>query len=710
MAANDLQSPILILVTEAFHKRDKTGLWQKELDEISLSTSAKLHVFANEFQALQILKDISGVMIAGSESHLNAHKPVRDLFRAAPSCFTKITLQHGYECVGFLQSYDQDIAHGTGITFAADIICGWCPPERLTAVAPSQRHKLRVTGPSSVLQKPSGGKKVGLGIVCENMHSIRLNTRGDFKTAFLDIFSQYCQELAKDERSVTLRPHPGGQYTIKNNVDLARNVVINNDPIYKVDLSTFSYGISAPSSILIDMLLADIPTAVWCDSNAVMDLGNYEGLTRISSLEDWLRFTQEAIQRPEQFLDRQRAFFKKQKLQIVQDHVYISYAHLLRALTKAKKNEPHLDRLCNHPSSRPTQRILFFAPSNLPTLQLSFIKPLKNSTNYHLEIITEADLKQNHWNEHGINSAEDWIEMKIAKFAPDTVVFCRYGGIHADKMVELLKEMKIPSIYHIDDDLLGIPKDIGFKKYEFHNNKSRIDTIRDLLNEVDIVYCSTPRLKRHFEEKNIRKQIICGQIYCSGEVINEAGFKPVNTIGYMASRDHEHNLKLAINPIIMLMRKYSNIQFEFFGSIQAPPEFLEFGSRIKHAPPIANYQSFLQHFAEYKWDVGICPLTPIHFNLMKANTKWVEYTSVGAAVIASKGTVYDECCSDGCGILADTEEEWFNAFEQLIQNPKARYQQVRRAQEKLQREYSIDRLRDQVINIFDHAKQMKYRL
>jgi len=87
----------------------------------------------------------------------------------------------------------------------------------------------------------------------------------------------------------------------------------------------------------------------------------------------------------------------------------------------------------------------------------------------------------------------------------------------------------------------------------------------------------------------------------------------------------------------------------------------------------------------------------------------VEYTSVGAAVIASKGTVYDECCADGCGILADSEEEWFNAFELLILNPEARYEQVIRAQEKLQREYSLDRLSDQVIDIFDQAKQIPHQ-
>ena len=713
MAANDLQLPILILVTEAFHKRDKTGLWQKQLDEISLGTSATLHVFANEFQALQILKDISGVMIAGSESHLNAHKPVRNLFRAAPSCFTKITLQHGYECVGFLQSYDQDIAHGTGITFAADIICGWCSPERLTAVAPSQRHKLRVTGPSSVLQKPSGGKKIGIGLVCENMHSPRLNTRGDFKTDFLDIFSQYCQELAKDDRSVTLRPHPGGQYTIKNNVDLARNVVINNDPIYKVDLSTFSYGISAPSSILIDMLLADIPTAVWCDSNAVMDLGNYEGLTRISSLEDWLRFTQEAIQRPEQFLDRQRAFLKKQKLQLDRDHVYSSYAHLLRALTKAKKNEPHLDRLCNHPSSGPTQRILFIAPGYIPTLQLSFIKPLSDLMalgHIVIDVIAEVELNAEFKDEkvNGIE-AQNWLSSRIDSFKPTLCIFCRYAGPLAEWINDYLKKKGVPTVFHLDDDLLSIPKEIGEDKWKFHNRPERLETVRYLLDHTNLVYCSTDPLKGRLESLDIKSQILAGDIYCSAEVMSQPMQSSLKKIGFMGI-GHEADFSIALPAIVRVLRLHPEVVFEIFGTIPVPSQLLEFGNRIIKLPKVENYEDFLQTLMESKWDIGICPLLKIPFNFLKANTKWVEYTSVGAAVIASKGTVYDECCSDGCGILADSEEQWFNAFENLIQNPKKRYEQVRRAQEKLQREYSLDRLRDQVINIFDHAKKIKYSL
>ena len=101
--------------------------------------------------------------------------------------------------------------------------------------------------------------------------------------------------------------------------------------------------------------------------------------------------------------------------------------------------------------------------------------------------------------------------------------------------------------------------------------------------------------------------------------------------------------------------------------------------------------------------MGICPLNPIEFNLMKANTKWVEYTSIGAAVVASKGTVYDECCADGCGILAATTDEWFHGLELLIRNDDERVKMVDRAQRKLERDFNVGRLREQVLEVIAEA-------
>jgi glycosyltransferase involved in cell wall biosynthesis len=171
----------------------------------------------------------------------------------------------------------------------------------------------------------------------------------------------------------------------------------------------------------------------------------------------------------------------------------------------------------------------------------------------------------------------------------------------------------------------------------------------------------------------------------------------------MASADHAHNLEMILPAIERLLDRNDHVRFELFGSIPVPDCLLRFGERVSTAPPIKNYGSFLKKFADSGWDIGICPLSPIGFNFMKANTKWVEYTAIGAAVVASRGTVYDDCRSDGCGILADTVEEWFSALDLLINNVDERLATVERAQAKLERDYSVARLRGQVLEVIAQA-------
>jgi hypothetical protein len=125
---------------------------------------------------------------------------------------------------------------------------------------------------------------------------------------------------------------------------------------------------------------------------------------------------------------------------------------------------------------------------------------------------------------------------------------------------------------------------------------------------------------------------------------------------------------------------------------------------------VQNYDDFLNTFAKMQWDIGICPLLPTEFNMVKANTKWVDYTSVGAAVVASRGTVYDNCCADGCGILAHTADEWLAALEKLTHDPAERFAQVCRAQKKLADEYSTERLRLQVLDVFAQARSRRESL
>lgn len=698
IAARDLGLAAEVLVTRKFSGRDRLGVWQRELAELGETTGAPIVTFDDEREAAQLLAGKGGIIVAASDTNFGGHREVHDVMRLAPSSFVKVTVQHGLECIGFLQSREHDLAHGREVTFAADIVCGWCESDRLTAMVDSQRPKLYVSGPTFVLQQPPrAAHRSKSGIVCENLHSVRLRA-GGLKTDFVGNFEAFCAALARDRREVVLRPHPGGQYVLKNGLQLPPNVRLNNHPIYKVDLSRYAYGISAPSSILLDMVVAGVPTAVWRDGGKVVDASSYQGLTEISSVDDWVDFSREATAHPERFQKQQSRFLERQRMPLDPAEVYRRFSTLM---AEAAHNPI---TVAARPAER--ERVLFVANGVLPTLQLSFLKPLAKQVDrgeIALDILTEAEMQERFGESANESLVIDWLEKRLAVFRPSLLVFCRYSGPRAQVMTAWARRQGVPVIFHIDDDLLSIPRAIGDKKHAFHNHPARLATVRHLLDASNLVYCSTERLREQLASTGGSSPLMAGAIYASGEVIAEAVERPVRTVGYMASADHAHNLDMVLPALVTYLRRHPEVTFELFGSIPRPAALDEFGDRVQTAPPIKNYEQFLTEFAARQWDIGLCPLVPIPFNLMKANTKWVEYTSAGVAVIASRGTVYDSCSANDCGMLAATEEEWLAALEKLS-DPAARYEQVVNAQSKLRREYALPRLREQVEAVFQRAR------
>lgn len=700
MAARSFSLDVLILVSTKFTGRDLFGIWQSEMAHIQAETGARIEYFSSDWEAFQHL-DGEGLIIAASESYLHNHVTTHSVFRYAPASYLKVTLQHGFECVGFRHSADHVRAHGATASFGADIVCAWQPSELLTSMSPSQRSKLLVTGPSSVLQMHSGEVSrdpKSSGVVCENLHSVRLNGAGDFKSEFVSAFADFCGMLEGEGEEVVLRPHPGGQYVLKNKVPLPRNARINNAPMYRLDLRQFSYGISAPSSVLIDMLLAGIPTAVWKDQGGGMDAGNYDGLTTVSTPADWLEFSKSAVGDPAPFIELQQRFLDRQEMPLDPHDVFLRYSKLFETARRVEIKPTGFR------SER--DRILFVANGNVPTLQLSFTKPLAplvTRGEVVSKLLTERELGLYLNADSGGDPAE--MDEVLDSFNPSAIVFCRYSGPAYIPVVDWARRNDVPVIYHIDDDLLAIPPNIGQRKFEHHNAPERLAAVRYLLTAADLVYASTEKLRHRLLEYFPDLRVLAGKIYCSGSILRRPARRGARKVGYMASADHAHNLDMILPAIERLLDRNPHVEFELFGSIPVPLMLERFGDRVVTAPPVADYSKFLDEFAAREWDVGICPLVPIDFNLMKANTKWVEYTGSGAAVVASRGTVYDECCAEGCGILAETEDEWFAALDRLVNDKDERLAMVERAQSRLEREYSVGRLREQVLEVMALAKQ-----
>lgn len=715
--ASEMGLSARLIVTTAFEKRDRSEVWRSELQEISITTGASVETIDTLAEAISLLQDAGGIIFAGSESSLEAHSITHNILRTAPRSYMTVTLQHGFECVGFLQSREHQIAHGNEITFAADLVCGWSDQSRLTSLAPSQRDKLIVTGPTSLLQQPLRTRKSGRGMVCENLHSVRFSASGDFKADFMFVFAEFCESMSELGREVTLRPHPGGQYVIKNNVHLPANVVMNNQPIYKVDLSRYSYGISAPSSILIDLLLAGIPTAVWSDQDGAMDTGNYAGLTRVSTVAEWTEFAREAEADPQPFLRLQAQFLDRIGLQRDAQVAYRAYADLMAAaVNRAIEDAPEhpgqqsvaistiahaATEMRKHDVVQPRQplRILFVANALVETLQICIMQPLAPfvaSGDVVTDLVTEEEIRQV---QGGGEARAEWSEQRLAQFDPDLILFCRYSGPVADVMTSWAKRNRVAVLFHLDDDLLDVPRELGEAKFKSHNAPERLETVRHLLSASNLVYCSTQPLLEKMRSHGLSAPLVSGEINASTPVLAAATMRPVRKLGYMGSSSHGADLAMVAPIIAAYLNEFPEVSFEVFGAIPLPPELEEMSGRVVRLEPVRGYQNFMAAFGALEWDIGICPLLPTKFNLCKSNLKWLEYSAVGSAVIASAGTVYDTCCAGGCGILAGNDQEWLAALQRMTRDPQARYDQVKRAQQKLVEEYSVEKHSRQVLEV-----------
>lgn len=366
--------------------------------------------------------------------------------------------------------------------------------------------------------------------------------------------------------------------------------------------------------------------------------------------------------------------------------------------------EPEPERLGR---AHAPERLLLVANAYIPTLQLSFVKPLAAPTAagaIALTLLTEKQIKDRYGAAAGAASGREHCLRVFQRSRPTAVVFCRYSGPHGEALVAQARAAGVPTLFHIDDDLLAVPPELGAAKHAFHNRPERLAAVRHLLAQADLVYCSTAALRERLERYGLGAPCQAGAIYCAGTVRASAPDAAApRRFGYMGF-DHAHDFALIVPGLVDVLDADREVEFELFGAVPKPPELERYGERVRVLPPVHGYEQFLATLTARRWSIGLCPLARTPFNALKADTKWVEYTSVGAAVVASRGTVYDHCCAGGTGLLADTRADWRQAILGLLRDPVQRMAMVENAQARLEHEYSVTALRAQVLGMLEQAR------
>jgi glycosyltransferase involved in cell wall biosynthesis len=302
------------------------------------------------------------------------------------------------------------------------------------------------------------------------------------------------------------------------------------------------------------------------------------------------------------------------------------------------------------------------------------------------------------------------IQAAVMRHGADVLVLSRYTSQLGAEWIGAARSAGIPVVFHIDDDLLAVPASLGAAKYSAYNSPERLSALRQNIEGSDLLYVSTAELARRFGEHGINTPIVAGDVYCSvspAEIGALIGPATGPVIGYMGTSGHSEDLASALPAIAEVMDAVPDLQFEVFGTIEMPGEVARFGPRLRHLPPVADYADFIPYLRSLGWWIGLAPLNDNPFNRCKADTKWVEYSLAGMAVVASDVPVYHAACAGGAGVLATTTEAWRGSLLELLYRPELRTRMIRKAQEKLRERYTHSILREQVMNVFKAASALE---
>jgi glycosyltransferase involved in cell wall biosynthesis len=329
------------------------------------------------------------------------------------------------------------------------------------------------------------------------------------------------------------------------------------------------------------------------------------------------------------------------------------------------------------------------------TQMISFGQPFANAPDSPFGI---------HFERNHTDAAE--VEAAFNANHPDLIVLSRCTSPLGQEWIRLARDVNLPVIFHIDDDLLAVPESLGASKFKAYNSPERLQALRDNIEGSDLLYVSTAELEKRFREHGIAAPIVAGDVYCAvaqDEIgaLTAPATGPV--IGYMGTAGHSADLLMVMPAICEVMDLIPSLQFEVFGTIKMPVELERFGNRARHIPPVPDYTQFLPFLRSLGWWIGLAPLEDNSFNRCKADTKWVEYSLAGMAVVASDLPVYHRACADGAGILASSHVQWSDALQQLIYRPNVRQRMVQASQAKLRQAYTHEKLRGQVLRLFDRV-------
>lgn len=199
--------------------------------------------------------------------------------------------------------------------------------------------------------------------------------------------------------------------------------------------------------------------------------------------------------------------------------------------------------------------------------------------------------------------------------------------------------------------------------------------------------------KKVFVSKNklsLKDLEIADKIIQKNKILTAPSAKSKNTlkIGYFSgTKGHDRNFATVENVLLEILEKHPQVKLVLAGPLNISEKFKGYQPQIERLV----FAPRREHFKNIAGvDINIIPLEKNNpFCEAKSELKFFEAGILAVPSVAVRNQTYQEAITDGLdGFLADSENEWFEKLEKLIENENLRKEIGQKAREKTLAEYS----------------------
>jgi len=318
---------------------------------------------------------------------------------------------------------------------------------------------------------------------------------------------------------------------------------------------------------------------------------------------------------------------------------------------------------------------------------------------------------------------------KILKEA-DVVVLGRASTKETIKMVRMLKAQGKKTVFDLDDNMFDVspwsnhyrdfgtmPVDDGQggylwfpgeKGFDVTENRQRRARFIELIRSVDCITVTTPPLVELYKRFNANVVMVPNSIDFTvwKRPPMRLDADEVRLL-YTGAANHQEDWLYIVPVLEELQRRFDKLKIVLVGTAWKNVRNNLDYSRIE-VHGWVDFEAYPHMMKTLCPDIGIAPISRTHFNDCRSSLKWVEYSALQCATVATNFGPYNRDMKDGdTGLLVKDKAGWTVALSRLIESKAYRKQLGSQAFWHCKSKYDLDYVVDDWMNTFNSVTEVK---